>query len=368
MVGSRVYVGGLPFGVRDRDLEKFFKGFGRIRDILIKNGYGFVEFEDYRDADDAVYELNGKELLGERVTVERARGMPRGSDRWRSRDQPPPRRAPPSHNHPPRRDASVLHARKNPEYGPPTRTEYRLVVENLSSRISWQDLKDYMRQAGEVTYADAHKQHRNEGVVEFATHSDMRAAIEKLDGTELNGRRIRLVEDRRSSRRRTRSSSSRSRSRSRTRRSRSRSGAARSRTRSKSRPKSKSPAAKSRSRSRSKDRSRSKSRSRSPVRRADRRSASRRSDRKSEDRNGHRSKSRSPDKSKKTEAKAARERSRSRSKEASPKREEERRVSKSRSRSRSHSRSPSRDRSVSRSPSPRQNGGAADDRSPRSGD
>ncbi|KOB69763.1 Splicing factor arginine/serine-rich 6 [Operophtera brumata] len=54
-----------------------------------------------------------------------------------------------------------------------------------------------MRQAGEVTYADAHKQHRNEGVVEFASHSDMRAAIEKLDGTELNGRRIRLVEDRR---------------------------------------------------------------------------------------------------------------------------------------------------------------------------
>lgn len=42
MVGSRVYVGGLPYGVRDRDLEKFFKGFGRIRDILIKNGYGFV--------------------------------------------------------------------------------------------------------------------------------------------------------------------------------------------------------------------------------------------------------------------------------------------------------------------------------------
>ena len=26
----------------------------------------FQEFEDYRDADDAVYELNGKELCGER--------------------------------------------------------------------------------------------------------------------------------------------------------------------------------------------------------------------------------------------------------------------------------------------------------------
>ncbi len=32
-----------------------------------------------------------------------------------------------------------------------------------------QDLKDYMRKAGEVTYADAHKTRRNEGCVEFAT-------------------------------------------------------------------------------------------------------------------------------------------------------------------------------------------------------
>ncbi|XP_072933507.1 serine-arginine protein 55 isoform X4 [Epargyreus clarus] len=356
MVGSRVYVGGLPFGVRDRDLEKFFKGFGRIRDILIKNGYGFVEFEDYRDADDAVYELNGKELLGERVVVEPARGIDRSADRYR-RD----------------RYYERDRGRSRYEYGPPTRTEYRLIVENLSSRISWQDLKDYMRQAGEVTYADAHKQHRNEGVVEFATHADMRAAIEKLDGTELNGRRIRLVEDRRSSRRRTRSSSSRSRSRSRDRR-RSRS----SRSRSKSRPKSKSPAAKSRSRSRSKDRSRS--RSPSPSRKSERRSESRQSrdrererersaSRKSPDRNGRRSRSRSQSKAE------SKERSRSRSKDAtSPKRDEERRASKSRSRSRS--RSGSRDRSASRdrsrSASPRQNGDNADrastDRSPRSGD
>uniref|UniRef100_A0A2A4JU01 RRM domain-containing protein n=1 Tax=Heliothis virescens TaxID=7102 RepID=A0A2A4JU01_HELVI len=384
MVGSRVYVGGLPFGVRDRDLEKFFKGFGRIRDILIKNGYGFVEFEDYRDADDAVYELNGKELLGERVVVEPARGIDRSADRYR-RDR-----------YYERDRGRSRYDDYSYRYGPPTRTEYRLVVENLSSRISWQDLKDYMRQAGEVTYADAHKQHRNEGVVEFATHSDMRAAIEKLDGTELNGRRIRLIEARRGSRRRTRSSSSRSRSRSRDRR-RSRS----SRSRSKSRPKSKSPVAKSRSRSRSKDRSRSKSRSpsasrasdrrsasrrsdrRSASRRSDRRSASRRSDRrsasprKSAERNGDKSASRSKSRSPKA---ASKERSRSRSKEASPKREEERRPSKSRSRSRSRSRSGSRDRSASRdrsgsrsrSGSPRQNGDAQDrastDRSPRSGD
>ena len=32
------------------------------------------------------------------------------------------------------------------KYGPPTRTDNRLIVGNLSSRVSWQDLKDYMRQ------------------------------------------------------------------------------------------------------------------------------------------------------------------------------------------------------------------------------
>lgn len=55
-------------------------------------------------------------------------------------------------------------------------------------------------------------------VVEFATLKDMKTAIEKLDDTELNGRRIRLVEDTRRNGRRGRSRSSSSRSRSRSRR------------------------------------------------------------------------------------------------------------------------------------------------------
>ena len=57
---QRVYIGNIPLDTRDRDLEKFFKGHGRLRDVVIKNGYGFVEFSDYRDAEDAVSDLNGK--------------------------------------------------------------------------------------------------------------------------------------------------------------------------------------------------------------------------------------------------------------------------------------------------------------------
>lgn len=298
MVGSRVYVGGLPYGTTERDLERFFRGYGRMRDVLIKNGYGFVEFDDYRDADDAVYELNGKKLLGERVTVERARGTPRGRDQWSSRSD----------------------HRSHERYGPPTRTNHRLIVENLSSRISWQDLKDYMRQAGEVTYADAHKQHRNEGVVEFASYSDMKNAIDKLDDTELNGRRIRLIEDKSSGRRRRSASySSHSRSRSRS--------AKRSRSR-------------SRSRRSSHSRSKSRSRSRSPSAKNDR-------DSKSRSRSNSRKKS-SVDRSRSNSRKKSVDRSKSRSRSRSdPKRSKSREVSKERSRSRS--RSVSKDRSKSRS-------------------
>ncbi|XP_071055204.1 serine-arginine protein 55-like isoform X2 [Onthophagus taurus] len=122
-MGTRVFVGGLTYRVRERDIEKFFRKYGRIKEVAMKNGFAFVEFDDYRDADDAVYELNGKELLGERVSVERARGTPRGSDQWRGsggRGYGPPR------------------GRSRDKYGPPTRTEYRLIVENLSSRVSWQ--------------------------------------------------------------------------------------------------------------------------------------------------------------------------------------------------------------------------------------
>ena len=40
---------------------------------------------------------------------------------------------------------------------PGARTGYRVVVENLSSSTSWQDLKDFMRQAGEVNYTNTHQ-------------------------------------------------------------------------------------------------------------------------------------------------------------------------------------------------------------------
>nr|XP_015220147.1 PREDICTED: serine/arginine-rich splicing factor 6 isoform X2 [Lepisosteus oculatus] len=312
----RVYIGRLSYHVREKDIQRFFSGYGKLLEIDLKNGYGFVEFEDTRDADDAVYELNGKELCGERVIVEHARGPRRDRDGYGSSGYSRSRSG---------RD----------KYGPPVRTEYRLIVENLSSRCSWQDLKDFMRQAGEVTYADAHKERTNEGVIEFRSYSDMRRALEKLDGTDINGRKIRLVEDR--PRRRRSYSGSRSRSRSR-RRSRSRSRRS-SRSRSNSRSRSRS---RSRSKRRSRSRSARKSRSKSPAHKSRSRSRTRKSRSRSRTR-----KSRSRSASRKSRSRSATRKSRSKSR--------------SKAKSDRDSRSRSKEKSVgkksrSRSPSPVENG------------
>jgi len=285
MSGTRVFIGRLAPRIRESDVERFFKGFGKLRDINLKNGYGFVEFDDGRDADDAVYELNNRELCGGRVTVEHARGRPRAGERDRYDD----RRGGDRGGYRGDRDryddrggrgggagrVNYYESRAISKYGPPTRTKYRVIVENLSTRVSWQDLKDYLREAGEVTYADAHKHRKNEGVVDFATYDDMRRAIDKMDNTEINGRKIRLIEDGATK------SQSRSRSRSRSRSPR------RSRSRSDSRSRSRSPR-----RSRSRSRSNHDENGRSPARN-DSRSRSR--SRTPEDRNGRsRSRSRSP--------------------------------------------------------------------------
>lgn len=175
---SCVYVGGISSEVRERDIESFFHGYGSIKQVNLKKGFAFCVFDDDRDAEDAVKDLNGTRLRGERVKLEFAKGERRGSDRDRY------------------------------EAG----SGYRVVVENLSSKTAWQDLKDYMKKAGEVLYCKAHHERSGEGMVEFHSKSDMEWALDRLDGTDLDGRKIRVRELGRS---RTRSRSTRSRSRSR---------------------------------------------------------------------------------------------------------------------------------------------------------
>ncbi|KAJ6837094.1 serine/arginine-rich splicing factor RSZ21A-like [Iris pallida] len=60
---ARVYVGNLEARVSERDLEDEFRTFGVIRSIWVARkppGYAFIDFDDRRDAQDAIRELDGK--------------------------------------------------------------------------------------------------------------------------------------------------------------------------------------------------------------------------------------------------------------------------------------------------------------------
>ncbi|CAB3404563.1 unnamed protein product [Caenorhabditis bovis] len=232
---SRVYVGRLPNRATEKDIQHFFRGYGKLVDIILKNGFGFVEFDDPRDADDAIYDLNGKELCGEKIILEfPRRKVGYNEDRGRGGG------------------GGGSYGRR---YGRPCSTRFRLIIENLSTRYTWQEIKDHIRRMGiEPTYSEAHKKKLNEALICFSSHDDLRRAMDKLDGEELNGRKLKCFDD-------TQRSMSRSRSRSRDRK--------RSRSSSRSRSRSRSPPPRRRSASRSR------SRSGSPKRKGDKRPRSR---------------------------------------------------------------------------------------------
>ena len=56
------------------DLEDLFKTFGKLRDVDLKrSGVAFIEFDDWRDCEDALQDLDGEKLKGSRIRVDIAR-------------------------------------------------------------------------------------------------------------------------------------------------------------------------------------------------------------------------------------------------------------------------------------------------------
>ncbi|XP_024524083.1 serine/arginine-rich splicing factor RSZ21A isoform X1 [Selaginella moellendorffii] len=79
---ARVYVGNLDPRSTERELEDEFRSFGVLRSVWVARkppGFAFIEFDDYRDAQDAIQNMNGKN--GWRVELSRSSNGGRGGGR-----------------------------------------------------------------------------------------------------------------------------------------------------------------------------------------------------------------------------------------------------------------------------------------------
>ena len=85
-MGKKLYVGNLPYGVNDADLQQIFGEHGTVqsaqvimdRDTGRSKGFGFVEMSSDAEAQTAITKLNGAEVEGRTLTVNEARPKTEG--------------------------------------------------------------------------------------------------------------------------------------------------------------------------------------------------------------------------------------------------------------------------------------------------
>jgi cold-inducible RNA-binding protein len=78
---KKLYVGNLPYSIKDKDLEELFKSVGEVVSAKVicdydsqrSKGFGFVEMTTEDDAAKALSEMNGKDVDGRTLKVSEAK-------------------------------------------------------------------------------------------------------------------------------------------------------------------------------------------------------------------------------------------------------------------------------------------------------
>lgn len=82
-MGSKIYVGGLPFATTEAQLEALFAEHGTVESARVitdkytgqSRGFAFVEMSTQEEAQQAINALNGSDLGGRSLTVNEAKPM-----------------------------------------------------------------------------------------------------------------------------------------------------------------------------------------------------------------------------------------------------------------------------------------------------
>lgn len=82
-MGSKLYVGGLPYSVTEGRLQELFSAHGTVESASVisdkftgqSRGFGFVEMASSNEAQIAIQSLNGTQFEGRSLTVNEAKPM-----------------------------------------------------------------------------------------------------------------------------------------------------------------------------------------------------------------------------------------------------------------------------------------------------
>ncbi|KAK2198140.1 bifunctional RNA-binding domain superfamily/RNA recognition motif domain/Nucleotide-binding alpha-beta plait domain superfamily [Babesia duncani] len=156
---NKVFVGNLSDSVTEADVAHAFQKFGPLNRVEFRKKYALVDFIKARDADLAIYEMNGQLFYGSRIRVQ------------------------------PHCDLN-----KRPSFTREPNLPCQITVLNLDASVSWQDLKDFSRRAGNVQYASIlTKGQQRFGLVEFTNDQEVQRALEQLNDKQLGKNKVQLV-------------------------------------------------------------------------------------------------------------------------------------------------------------------------------
>lgn len=211
---ARVYVGNLPFTCTWQRLKDMCKGLGvAVRHVDLatdpstkaSKGYAHVVLNSWDDVPYAVQELHNIEIDGRRIhakehvdsrskSMANQKGGPRGNDSGKGKGIGQGKGG---GQEGPQQQSSSKRPRAEPEQEPAE--VRRLFAENLAPSVKWRTLKELFTGYFEVDFADVVKPEDDGdmcGVIEFKTRMDALEACMQFNGVLLEGKSVRLRQDR----------------------------------------------------------------------------------------------------------------------------------------------------------------------------
>lgn len=155
---SKIYVGNMTTDITEEQLTQGFAKFGQILKVEYKQKFAFVDYARVKDADTAIREMNGRIFFGSKLRVQ------------------------------PHTDHKKMNYMREPNLAA------QGTIINLDDSVSWQDLKDFARQAGDVIYASVVvKDQKRYGMIEFASEEILKNAVSVLSGKKVGENRVQII-------------------------------------------------------------------------------------------------------------------------------------------------------------------------------